>query len=84
MICLHAALVCQENVTHEDNCGMSDQGIEIPALNFLGQFQVLFCHFEKNLDVPAFAVDANDVVVGQVSEGWTNLLMDRRLKRFLK
>jgi hypothetical protein len=29
MICLHAALVCQEHVAHEDDSGMSDQGIEI-------------------------------------------------------
>ena len=49
MICLHAALVCREHVAHEDDRGMGNQSIEITALDFLGQFQVLFGYLEKYL-----------------------------------
>ena len=63
MIRLYAALVCQEHVAHENDGCMGDQSIEIPALNFLGQSQVLFGHLEKYLDVPAFAVNAYDVLI---------------------
>jgi len=48
---------------------MSDQGIKDTALNFLGHFQMLFGHLEKNLDVPAFAVDAHDIFIGQLGVG---------------
>jgi hypothetical protein len=33
-------------------------GIEVPALDFFGRFQALFGHFEKHIDIPAFAIDA--------------------------
>jgi hypothetical protein len=48
---------------------MSNQGIEVPALGLLGQFQMLFGHLEEHLDVPAFAVNAHDVLIGQLSIG---------------
>ena len=35
---------------------MTDQAIIAPKLNLFDQFQVLFAHFEKHFDVPAFAV----------------------------
>jgi hypothetical protein len=35
---------------------MTDQAIIAPNLDLFDQFQVLFAHFEKYFDVPAFAV----------------------------
>ena len=67
IIRFHAALICRKHIAHEDDGGMSDPVIEIPALNFFSQFQVLFGHFEKQLDVPAFAVYTHDVLIGQLS-----------------
>jgi hypothetical protein len=39
---------------------MPDQFIKISYLDFLDQLQVLLAHFEKNLDIPALAVQSND------------------------
>lgn len=63
---LHAALICREHVAHENDSGVSDQGIEVTALNLLGRFQVLFGHLEKNLDVPTLIVEAHDIFSGRL------------------
>ena len=59
-------MVGHKHVPHENNAGMANQSIEITALNFLGQSQVLFDHFKEHLDIPTFSVDANNVFSGQV------------------
>jgi hypothetical protein len=51
-----AAMISQEHVSHEHNPRMADQRILVTALDLLGQAQVLFDHFEKHADVPAFPV----------------------------
>jgi hypothetical protein len=47
---------------------MSDQAIIVPDLYLFYQFQVLLAHFEKDFDVPAFAVQPNDFFIreGQI------------------
>jgi hypothetical protein len=56
--------------TEEDVSGHHDgrvgyEGIEISALASFLQFQVLLCRAEEYFDVPAFAVNADNVFVGK-------------------
>jgi hypothetical protein len=60
------AMISQEHISHEHNTRMADKRIVVTALNLLGQAQVLFDHFEKHLDVPAFPVGADDVLSAQI------------------
>ena len=59
-------MISQEHVSHEHDTRMADQRIEVTALDLLGQAQVLFDHFEKHLDVPAFSVNTDDVLSAQI------------------
>lgn len=69
VIGLHANAVCDELVSHENQRCMGDQCVKVPALDFLRKVQVLFGHLEQNFDIPAFAVDSNDILIGQVDIG---------------
>lgn len=44
---------------------MGDEGIEVPALAAFLQFQVLLGRAEEYLDVPALAVNADNVFIGK-------------------
>jgi hypothetical protein len=41
---------------------MGHQGIEVSALNFFCQFQMLLGHFEEDLYIPAFAVTVAGII----------------------
>lgn len=59
----------QKHVAHEHNGGMSDQGIIVPALDSFCQLQVLFGHFEEHFNIPALAIDSDDVFVREIDIG---------------
>jgi hypothetical protein len=52
MICLGSALIGQKHIAHENDGRMGNQGIKVTALDFFGQFQMLFGHFEEYFDTP--------------------------------
>lgn len=64
MIGFRAALPGNEHVPYKYNTGMSNKRIIIPALNLFCQLQMLFGHFKKELDVPAFAVNTDNFFIG--------------------
>jgi RHS repeat-associated protein len=72
MIRLHAALVCQEHVAHEDDGGMGDQSIEITALNFLGKFQGNYGDVVDKSDLNIDAPDHIHAVSSVVRKGQTH------------
>lgn len=50
---------------NNDGC-VSNQHIEIPALDLLDELQVLFHHLKKDLNIPFFATDANNFGIGRL------------------
>jgi hypothetical protein len=42
-----------------------DERIKIPTLNLLGQFLMLFRHFEKYFDIPALAINTDEILISQ-------------------
>lgn len=69
MIGFHANAVCDELVPHENKRCVGTQCVKVPALDFLRKLQVLFGHFEQHLDIPAFAVNTNNILIWQVDIG---------------
>jgi len=62
MIGFHVNAVCDELVPYKNKRCVGNQCVKVPALDFLRKLQVLFGHFEQHLDIPAFAVDTNNIV----------------------
>jgi len=59
----------KENIAcHCDGC-MTDDSVIIPQLRFSFQIQMMLHHFEKDLDIPSLAIDANDFISAQISPG---------------
>ena len=65
-------LKSQKNIATHDNGDMADDAVKIPQLGFSLKVEVMFHHLEKHLDIPPFAVDADDFLVGQVDLGRQN------------
>jgi len=61
-----AAVIGQKHIAHEHDAGVANQGVEVTALDFLCQTQVLLDHLEEDLDIPALTVDADNFLVGQI------------------
>src|SRR5690606_22475412 len=51
---------------------MADQRIIRTSLKFLLQFQQGFCCFEKHFNIPAHAINPNDLLVAQCAIGTQN------------
>lgn len=60
-----AFLDAQKNVSGHHDGRVGDEGIEVPALTSFLQFQVLLGRVEEHFDVPAFAVNADNVFIGK-------------------
>jgi len=60
-----AFLDAEEDVSGHHDGRVGDDGIEVPALAAFLQFQVLLGRAEEYLDVPAFAVNADNVFIGK-------------------
>ena len=59
----------QEDVAAHGNGDMSDDAVKIPQLGFSFKVEIVLHHFEEHLDVPSFAVDPNDLLVGKINLG---------------
>lgn len=59
-------LVGQEHVADHDNGCVGDLAVEVPGLNAFLQLEILLGHFEKDLYIPAFAIDSNHFFIRQV------------------
>jgi YD repeat-containing protein len=64
IICLYSILISQKHISHENNAGVSHQGIIVAALDFFCQLEMLFGHFEKHLYVPSLSVDSDNIFIG--------------------
>jgi len=69
VICLDPALIGQKHIPHNYDRSMGNQRIKVEALDSFGQFQILFGHFEKHLDIPSLPVNADDISIGQSGIG---------------
>ena len=65
MICLDPALVDQKHIPHKYDGSMGNQRIKFTALEFFGQFQMLFGHFEEYFNNPTFFVNADNIFTVQ-------------------
>jgi hypothetical protein len=48
---------------------ISDDAVSIPQLSFHLKVEALFHHLEEHLDVPSFAVDPHNLLVGKINFG---------------
>ena len=68
-IVMTALLKSQENIAAHDNGDMADDTVKIPQLVLPFKVEVVFHHLEKHLDIPPFAVDADDFLIRKVDPG---------------
>jgi len=69
MIGFKMTLVSKKYVAHGHNGCMSDQGVEVSALDFFSQLQILLGHFEEHFDIPTFPIDLDDIFVRKMDIG---------------
>ena len=62
-------LESQKDIAAHDNGDMADDAIKIPQLGFPFEVEVVFHHLEEHLDIPPFAVDADDFLISQINLG---------------
>ena len=64
-----ALLKGQKDIAAHDNCDVADDAVKIPQLGFPLKVEVVFQRLEEHFDVPPFAVDADNLLVGEVDPG---------------
>ena len=68
-IVMTALLESQEDIAAHDNGDMADNTVKIPQLGFPFEVEVVFHHLEEHLDIPPFAVNADNFLVRKVNLG---------------
>ena len=68
-IVMTALLKGQKDIAAHDNGDVADDAVKIPQLGFPLEVEVVFQRLEEHFDVPPFAVDADNLLVGQVDPG---------------
>jgi len=59
-------VISQKHLPHENDACITNQGIEVTELEFFGQTKMLLDHLERELDIPALTVGADNFLVGQI------------------
>ncbi len=69
---MQSLLKSQKQISEHDYSGMSYQAIVIAQLNFFFQFQIMFHHLEKYLDIPALTINLYNFFGSQFYVGRKN------------
>ena len=71
-IIMTTLLKCQENIATHGNGDMANYAVIITKLHLSFQVKIVLHHFEEHLDIPSFAIDADDLFVRQINPGGQN------------